>query len=185
MIGLPTTSLTLATPAPATVDFGGTSSLSGVLTGGGSPVAGRTVTVQTRALNATAWVDVPGLSAVTTATGGYTIGGLKPTATADYRVVFAGDPSFQASASSAQRVFVRGVLTLDPLVAQVSRNRQLTYSGTSGSDPHRRKDHHHGLGTRPEDAHLERHRGRERLLDREHEGAREGGNLHRRRDLER
>ena len=130
VIGLPTTSLTLGTPSPATVNYGGTTTLTGVLSSAGSPVAARAVTVQSRALSSSTWVAVPGLTATTSSTGGYSISGVSPLATVDYRVAFAGDAGFQASTSAAQRVSVRAVLNLNPLVASVSRSRNVTYSGT-------------------------------------------------------
>ncbi len=129
VIGLPTSSLTMGTPAPAIVSYGGTTNLSGLLTGSGSGLVARTVKLQTRALNASTWVDVPNASVSTAAGGAYTAS-VTPSATADYRAVFAGDSSFQASSSAAQRVQVRAVLSLNaPNPSTVSRGRNVTYSG--------------------------------------------------------
>ena len=130
VIDLPTTALTLATPSATTVDFGQTTDVSGRLTSGGAAVAGGTVTVQSRALNATAWVAVAGGSATTAADGSYSVTGVRPAATGDYRVVFEGDATHAASASSAQRVSVRGVVTFDDLAGPVRRGRAVVYSGT-------------------------------------------------------
>ena len=132
-IGLPTTGLTLGTPSPAIVTFGptGTTTLSGVLTSAGGPISGRTVAVQSRALGSSTWVGVTGKSAVTGLDGRYSVTGVSPTATVDYRAVFPGDASFQASSSAAQRVQVRAVLSLNaPNPSTVSRGRNVTYSGT-------------------------------------------------------
>lgn len=131
VLSLPTSSLTLGTPSAAVVDHGQSTALTGRLTvtGDGTPLPGRAVRVQSRPLGATAWADVPGATGTTGSDGGY-LATLTPSATVDYRVVFAGDPSYQASVSPTQRVGVRAVVWLAPLVDQVRRGRAVTYSGT-------------------------------------------------------
>lgn len=127
-IGLATTSMTLGTPTPSTVTFGGTTTLTGTLSSGGAALNGQPVVLQSKALNATTWVPGPEVS--TSTDGSYTFTGVSPSATVDYRASFAGDAGYQAQASAPQRVSVRAVVTLDPLVAAVSRGKSVTYSGT-------------------------------------------------------
>ncbi|NUR07476.1 MAG: chitobiase/beta-hexosaminidase C-terminal domain-containing protein [Nocardioidaceae bacterium] len=127
-INQPTTTLTLGTPTPATVTIGAATTLSGSLTSGGTAQASRTVTVQSRALGSSTWVDA-GRAAITASNGTYSVA-VSPTATVDYRVVFAGATGLQASTSAAQRVQVRAALTLNaPNPVSVSRGRNVTYSG--------------------------------------------------------
>ena len=128
-IALPGSSLTLLTPAPATVSFGRATRFDGRLTANGAAVPGRVAVLQVRRLGTTGWVDA-GRSVSTLSDGSYTIAGFAPVATADYRMAFPGDGQFQSTVSPVQRVSVRSVVTLGPLGGRVSRGRPVTYAGT-------------------------------------------------------
>ncbi|HEU4337098.1 MAG TPA: chitobiase/beta-hexosaminidase C-terminal domain-containing protein, partial [Nocardioides sp.] len=104
------------------VDAGGVTTFSGVLAVNGQALTGAPVVLQTRALVAArpvfsgrasvgaGWVDI---AATTTGAGGfYAFPSIRPTATADYRVVFRGDGTHGPVVSAVERIHVRGAVTL-------------------------------------------------------------------------
>ncbi|MGA8210323.1 MAG: chitobiase/beta-hexosaminidase C-terminal domain-containing protein [Nocardioidaceae bacterium] len=129
VIGLPASSLSLTTPTPTTLDAGATTSLRGRLVSSAVGLAGRQVVLQQRRVGTVAWVTVPDAVALTGPDGRYTFDAVRPAASSDLRVRFLGDASNQASTSPLQRVAVRAVLTVNPLVPTVARGRPVTYAG--------------------------------------------------------
>lgn len=127
-IGLPTSSLTLATPSPTPITIGQTTTLSGRLTSGGTGVSGATVVLQSQAVGQTTFQPT-GATAVTNATGNYSFAGVAPTATTTYRVVYAGGAQAQGSTSTTQQVQVRAIVTINAM-PPVGKGRNMTVSGT-------------------------------------------------------
>jgi hypothetical protein len=109
--------------------FGGTAALSGALkTSGGVALAGKTVTIQSRvAGGTTTWAKV---TTVTTGTTGTYTATVKPTVNREYRTVFAGTSSNQASTSSTAKVLVRPKITRHLSANNIGVGRRVVFSGS-------------------------------------------------------
>ncbi|GAA1476481.1 hypothetical protein GCM10009623_09270 [Nocardioides aestuarii] len=128
VIGLPTSSLTLGTPSPATLTIGESTTLSGRLLTGTTGISGAVVALESQAIGATTWQST-GLSATTGTDGRFTLAGVAPTATTRYRVAYAGGAQAQGSVSATQQVGVRAIVTINPMNS-IGRGRNMTVSGT-------------------------------------------------------
>ena len=108
-----------------TVTFGGTATLSGRLTSGGSGLEGYPVVVQERPGNATSWSAA---ARTTTGTDGAWSVEVEPGLITDYRAVYRGGEDL-ASTSDIRTVWVRPRVSAHPSERRVDRGERIQVAG--------------------------------------------------------
>ncbi|HET7661152.1 MAG TPA: M4 family metallopeptidase, partial [Oryzihumus sp.] len=134
-------STTLTVTPPRTVPYGTTVALTGRLTRTGTstplPQPDRTVLLYQRFHGTTAWGSAV-RSTMTTATGTYGFGGIRPARSMDYRVTFPGGSGFTSSSGDTQlSVAPRVTLSVNDRTAY--RGQLLHFTGGVGPNHHGQK----------------------------------------------
>ncbi len=116
------------TADPERVVFRTSSRISGALTDGtGAAIADADVTLQSRRTTADAWSDT-GRTDTTDAAGGYAFI-VRPSRNTSYRVVFAGDDTYESATSASVRVHVEPRVRVAISDQTVKPGTQVMYSG--------------------------------------------------------
>lgn len=114
------------------LEIGSAATLTGSLTSGGLPLANKTVILEGRPLGATTFTPLAGGQLTTDATGGFSLVGLRPEKSTDYRARFASDAEeIQSSESALVRVDVKQLVYLNVSATTVKLGRGLNLSGTT------------------------------------------------------
>lgn len=127
------------------IDYGQTSSLSGRLSAGGQPIAGKTVILEQRPFSipppiSSGWTSVPGGTVTTAGDGTFRLDGFQPERSVYLRARFAGDPALNLRSVTGPRraLPVKAVVSLDDIKLDPRAGRPYTYGGSiAPADPGR------------------------------------------------
>jgi thermitase len=117
---------------PSTVNFGGSTALSGVLSAGGKALTGQEVILEGRPVGSSRWATLSNGTRTTDAEGGFTLSGVRPSQHTDYRARYAGtDGMAGAGTSQVRRVSVRVTVSLALDTRDLQRGRSRVLSGVA------------------------------------------------------
>lgn len=116
--------------SPATLDYGGATTLSGKLSLGTQALSGKEVVLEQRAAGASTFVAVSGGRVTTGADGTFSVSGLRPTINTYYRASFAGDASLEPAVSAPTLVSVKAKVSVSvPPTIKPAANPGVSISG--------------------------------------------------------
>jgi thermitase len=129
-LGVKSTELSLVT-SPLTLDYGGSTLLSGRLTSSGQPLSGKKVILEQRPVGTSAFSPVPNGERTTDTDGNFSLAGVIPDKNTDYQARFAGEESsgLPSSTSTARRVEVKVLVSLSMDTTNLKLGRSRTISG--------------------------------------------------------